>query len=67
MWPSGTTSSISVIYSSSVARLECTSRKAEASGQYGVVVSFVAQLNKMIALGADQKGFRVHQTHYYRR
>ena len=51
----------------SVARLERTSRKAEESGQFAVVVGCVAQLNKMMALGADQKGFRGHPTHYYRR
>ena len=50
-----------------VARLERTARKAEESGQYAVVVGCVAQLNKMMALGADQKGFRGHPTHYYRR
>ena len=37
-----------------VARLERTARKAEESGQFGVVVGCVAQLNKMMALGADQ-------------
>ena len=51
----------------SVARLERTARKAEESGQFAVVVGCVAQLNKMMALGADQKGFRGHPTHYYRR
>ena len=51
----------------SVARLERTARKPEESGQFAVVVGCVAQLNKMMALGADQKGFRGHQTHYYRR
>ena len=50
-----------------VARLERTARKAEESGQFAVVVGCVAQLNKMMALGADQKGFRGHPTHYYRR
>ena len=50
----------------SVARLERTARKAEESGQFAVVVGCVAQLNKMMALGADQKGFRGHPTHYYR-
>ena len=51
----------------SVARLERTARKAEESGQFAVVVGCVAQLNKMMALGADQKGFRGHPTHYHRR
>ena len=36
-----------------VAPLECTARKAEQSGQFAVVVGCVAQLNKMMALGAD--------------
>ena len=47
----------------SVARLERTARKAEEAGQLAVVVGCVAQLNKMMALGADQKGFRGHRTH----
>ena len=51
----------------SVARLERTARKAEEAGQFAVVVGCVAQLNKMMALGADQKGFRGHPKHYYRR
>ena len=42
----------------SVARLERTARKAEEAGQFAVVVGCVAQLNKMMALGSDQKGFR---------
>ena len=50
-----------------IARLERTARKAEEAGQFAVVVGCVAQLNKMMALGADQKGFRGHPTHYYRR
>ena len=50
----------------SVARLERIARKAEEAGQFAVVVGCVAQLNKMMALGADQKGFRGHP-HYYRR
>ena len=51
----------------SVARLERTARKAEESGQYAVVVGCVAQLNKILSLGADQRGFRGHPSHYYRR
>ena len=47
----------------SVARLERTARKAEECGQLAVVVGCVAQLNKMLSLGADQKGFRGHRTH----
>ena len=50
-----------------IARLERTARKAEESGNYACVIGCVAQLNKMMALGADQKGFRGHPTHYYRR
>ena len=51
----------------SVARLERTARKAEESGQFAVVVGCVTQLNKMMALAADQKGFRGHPSHAYRR
>ena len=53
----------------SVARLERTALKEEESGQFEVVVGCVAQLNKMMALGADQKGFQGHRHngHYYRR
>ena len=51
----------------SISRLERTARKAEESGQFAVVVGCVAQLNKMMALGADQKGFRGHPSHAYRR
>ena len=51
----------------SVARLERTARKAEEAGQFAVVVGCVAQLNKMMALVADQKDFRGHPTYYYRR
>ena len=50
----------------SLARLERTARKAEDSGQFAVVVGCVAQLNKMMALGADQKGFRGHLSRAYR-
>ena len=50
-----------------VARLERTARKAEEAGQFAAVVGCVAQLNKMMALGADQKGFRGHPSHAYRR
>ena len=50
-----------------VARLERTARKAEESGQFAVVVGCVAQLNKMLSLGADQRGFRGHPSHSYRR
>tara|TARA_Y100001934_G_C11804037_1_gene518483 strand:+ start:65 stop:445 length:381 start_codon:yes stop_codon:yes gene_type:complete len=50
-----------------VARLERTARKAEESGQFAVVVGCVAQLNKMMALCADQKGFRGHSNQHHRR
>ena len=50
-----------------VARLERTARKAEEAGNYACVIGCVAQLNKMMALGADQKGFRGHPSHAYRR
>ena len=50
-----------------VARLERTARKAEEAGQFAVVVGWVAQLNKMMALGADQKGFRGRASHAYQR
>ena len=43
-----------------IARLERTARKAEESGQFAVVVGCVAQLNKMMALSADQRAFRGH-------
>ena len=46
---------------------ERTARKAEESGQFAVVIGCVAQLNQMMALGADQKGFRSHSSHHYRR
>ena len=44
-------------------RLERTARKAEESGNYACVIGAVAQMNRMMALGADQKGFRGHRTH----
>ena len=50
-----------------VARLERTARKAEESGNYACVIGCVAKLNKMLSLGADQRGFRGHPSHYYRR
>ena len=39
-------------------RLERTARKAEESGNYSCVIGAVAQMNKMMALGANQRGFR---------
>ncbi len=47
--------------------LERTASKAEESGQFAVVVGCVAQLNKMKALGADQKGFSGNPSHAHRR
>ena len=49
-----TTSLISVTFCSSASPVCRTARKAEESGQFGVVVGCVAQLNKMMALGVDQ-------------
>ena len=40
---------------------------AEDIDQRDLLFQCLAQLNKMMALGADQKGFRGHPTHYYRR
>ena len=53
----------------SVARLERTARKAEASGNFACAIGAVQLMNRMMALGADQKGFRGHRYngHYYRR
>ena len=50
-----------------VGRLERIARKAENSGQFSAAVGVITALNRMMALGADQKGFRGHLTHYYRR
>ena len=47
-----------------------TSRcKAENAGQFSAAVGAITALNRMMALGADQKGFRGHSPngHYYRR
>ena len=50
-------------------RLERTARKADRDGNYACVIGAVAQMNRMMALGADQAGFRGHRHngHYYRR
>ena len=37
-------------------RLECTARKAGESGNFACVIGAVAQMNKMMKLGADQQG-----------
>ena len=50
-----------------VARLERTARKAEEAGNYACVIGAVAQMNRMLSLGADTRGFRAHPTHAYRR
>ena len=52
-----------------VGRLERIARKAENSGQFSAAVGAITALNRMMALGADQRGFRGHRPngHYYRR
>ena len=50
-----------------VARLERTARKAEEAGNYACVIGAVAQMNRMLSLGADTRGFRGHPSHAYRR
>ena len=50
-----------------IARLERTARKAEEPGNYACVIGAVAQMNRMLSLGADTRGFRGHPSHYYRR
>ena len=51
-----------------VGRLERIARKAENSGQFSAVVGAITALNRMMALGADQRAFRGHRPngHYYR-
>ena len=51
----------------SIARLERTARKAEEAGNYACVIGAVAQMNRMLSLGADTGGFRGHPTHACRR
>ena len=46
-----------------VGRLERIARKAEKAGQFSAAVGAITALNRMMALGADQKGFRGHRTH----
>ena len=50
-------------------RLERTAHKAEESGNFARVIGAVQLMNRMMALGADQVGFRGHRTngHYCRR
>ena len=50
-----------------IARLERTARKAEEAGNYACVIGAVAQMNRMLSLGADTRGFRGHPTHACRR
>ena len=46
-----------------VGRLERIARKAENTGQFSAAVGAITALNRMMALGADQKGFRGHRMH----
>ena len=46
-----------------VGRLERIARKAENAGQFSAAVGAITALNRMMALGVDQKGFRSHRTH----
>ena len=50
-----------------IARLERTARKAEEAGNYACVIGAVAQMNRMLSLGADTRGFRGHPSHACRR
>ena len=50
-----------------IARLERTARKVEEAGNYACVIGAVAQMNRMLSLGADTRGFRGHPSHAYRR
>ena len=50
-----------------IARLERKAREAEEAGNWACVIGAVAQMNRMLSLGADTRGFRGHPTHYYRR
>ncbi len=51
------------LLSQCIARLERTARKAEEAGNYACVIGDVAQMNRMLSLGADQKVFRGHRAH----
>ena len=48
-------------------RLERTARKAERDGNYACVIGAVAQMNKMMKLGADQQNRSNQWGHAYRR
>ena len=50
-----------------IARLERTARKAEEAGNYACVIGAVVQMNRMLSLGADTRGFRGRPSHAYRR
>ena len=50
-----------------VGRLERIARKAENAGQFSAAVSAITALNRMMALGANQKGSSGRPNHYYRR
>ena len=47
-----------------VGRLERIARKAENSGQFSAAMGAITALNRMMALGADQKGFRGRPTRH---
>ena len=51
-----------------VGRLERIARKAENAGQFSAAVGAITALNRMMALGAHQKGFRGHRhnEHHHR-
>ena len=50
-----------------VGRLERIARKAENAGQFSAAVGAITALIRMMALGADQKGFSGRPNHYCRR
>ena len=52
-----------------VRRLERIAREAENSGQFSAAVGALTALNRMMALGADEKGFSGHRRsrHCFRR
>ena len=49
-----------------VGRLERIARKAKNSGQYAAAFSAITALNRMCALGADQRGSPGLPSHCYR-
>ena len=51
-----------------VGRLERIASKAENAGNFSAAVGAITALNRMMALGADQKGFSGHRPNcHYRR